>query len=118
MNEKTWLRLGDQTAGNLRASQATYMLAVSALTATIVFGAANSDSAFLLTVAAIGTGLFGLLSFENSQQGFMALMKGMPESMASTEMGAAFRRTPFMVFRVANAVLVSLIAVAQILQVN
>jgi len=117
MNEKTWIKLGDQVAGNLRASQSTYMLAVAALTATIVFGA-NSDSAFLLTVAAVGIGLFGLLSFENSQQGFMALMKGMPESMASTEMGAAFKRTPFMVFRVANAVLVTLIAVAQILQAN
>ena len=118
MDEKTWIKLGDQTAGNLRASQSTYMLAVSALTATIVFGADGSDSGFLLTVAAIGIGLFGLLTFENSQQGFMALMKGMPDSMANTEMGAAFQRTPFMVFRVANAVLVSLIAVAQILQVN
>ena len=83
MNEETWIKLGDQTAGNLRSSQNTYMLAVSALTATIVFGA-NADASFLLTVAAIGVGLFGLLTFENSQQGFMALMKGMPASMAST----------------------------------
>ena len=44
MDEKTWIKLGDQTAGNLRASQSTYMLAVSALTATIVFGADGSDS--------------------------------------------------------------------------
>ena len=77
-----------------------------------------SDSSFLLTVSAIGVGLFGLLSFENSQQGFIALMKGMPGSMASTEMGAALKRTPFIVFRLANAVLVTLIAVAQIIQVN
>ena len=117
MNEKTWIRLGDQTAGNLRASQNTYMLAVSALTAIIVFGDL-SDSSFLLTVSAIGVGLFGLLTFENSQQGFMALMKGMPDSMANTEMGAAFKRTPFIVFRLANLVLVTLIAVAQIIQVN
>ena len=117
MNEKTWIKLGDQTAGNLRASQNTYMLAVSALTAIIVFGDL-SDSSFLLTVSAIGVGLFGLLTFENSQQGFMALMKGMPDSMAGTEMGAAFKRTPFIVFRLANAVLVTLIAVAQIIQVN
>ena len=117
MNEETWIKLGDQTAGNLRSSQITYMLAVAALTATIVFGA-DSDASFLLTVAAIGVGLFGLLTFENSQQGFMALMKGMPASMASTEMGAAFQRTPFMVFRLANAVLVALIAGAQIMQVN
>ena len=117
MNEKTWIKLGDQTAGNLRASQNTYMLAVSALTAIIVFGDL-SDSSFLLTVSAIGVGLFGLLTFENSQQGFMALMKGMPDSMAGTEMGAAFKRTPFIVFRLANLVLVTLIAVAQIIQVN
>ena len=117
MNEKTWIKLGDQTAGNLRASQNTYMLAVSALTAIIVFGDL-SDSSFLLTVSAIGVGLFGLLTFENSQQSFMALMKGMPDSMASTEMGAAFKRTPFIVFRLANLVLVTLIAVAQIIQVN
>ena len=117
MNEKTWIKLGDQAAGNLRASQNTYMLAVSALTAIIVFGDL-SDSSFLLTVSAIGVGLFGLLTFENSQQGFMALMKGMPDSMAGTEMGAAFKRTPFIVFRLSNAVLVTLIAVAQIIQVN
>ncbi|HAB58939.1 MAG: hypothetical protein CL433_12225 [Acidimicrobiaceae bacterium] len=119
MDEKNWIKLGDQTAGNLRASQNTYMLAVSALTAIIVFaGDAISDSSFLLTVSAIGVGLFGLLTFENSQQGFMALMKGMPGSMADTEMGAAFKRTPFIVFRLSNAVLVTLIAVAQIIQVN
>jgi len=112
-----WIKLGDQTAGNLRASQNTYMLAVSALTAIIVFGDL-SDSSFLLTVSAIGVGLFGLLTFENSQQGFMALMKGMPDSMANTEMGAALKRTPFIVFRLANLVLVTLIAVAQIIQVN
>ena len=117
MNEKTWIKLGEQTAGNLRASQNTYMLAVSALTAIIVFGDL-SDSSFLLTVSAIGVGLFGLLTFENSQQGFMALMKGMPDSMANTEMGAAFKRTPFIVLRLANLVLVTLIAVAQIIQVN
>ncbi|NDH11367.1 MAG: hypothetical protein EBY44_06495 [Actinobacteria bacterium] len=117
MNEKTWIKLGDQTAGNLRASQNTYMLAVSALTAIIVFGDL-SDSSFLLTVSAIGVGLFGLLTFENSQQGFMALMKGMPDSMAGTEMGEAFKRTPFIVFRLSNLVLVTLIAVAQIIQVN
>ena len=117
MNEKTWIKLGDQTAGNLRASQNTYMLAVSALTAIIVFGDL-SDSSFLLTVSAIGVGLFGLLTFENSQQSFMALMKGMPDSMAATEMGAAFKRTPFIVFRLSNLVLVTLIAVAQIIQVN
>jgi hypothetical protein len=117
MNEETWIKLGDQTSGNLRSSQHTYMLAVTALTAVIVFGP-HPDATFLLTVAAIGTGLFGLLTFENSQQGFMALMKGMPDSMAGTEMGAAFKRTPFMVFRLANAVLASLIAIAQIIQVN
>jgi hypothetical protein len=117
VNEKTWIKLGDQTAGNLRASQNTYMLAVSALTAIIVFGDL-SDSSFLLTVSAIGVGLFGLLTFENSQQGFMALMKGMPDSMAGTEMGEAFKRTPFIVFRLSNLVLVTLIAVAQIIQVN
>jgi len=117
VNEKTWIKLGDQTAGNLRASQNTYMLAVSALTAIIVFGDL-SDSSFLLTVSAIGVGLFGLLTFENSQQSFMALMKGMPDSMAGTEMGAAFKRTPFIVFRLSNLVLVTLIAVAQIIQVN
>ena len=117
MNEETWIKLGDQTSGNLRSSQHTYMLAVTALTAVIVFGS-NPDATFLLTVAAVGTGLFGLLTFENSQQGFMALMKGMPDSMAGTEMGAAFKRTPFMVFRLANAILVSLIAIAQIIQVN
>ena len=117
MNEKTWIKLGDQAAGNLRASQNTYMLAVSALTAIIVFGDL-SDSSFLLTVSAIGVGLFGLLTFENSQQGFMALMKGMPDSMANTEMGEAFKRSPFIVFRLSNLVLVTLIAVAQIIQVN
>ena len=120
MDEKNWIRLGDQTAGNLRASQSTYMLAVSALTAIIVFaGDALSGLDFLVDGFGDWGRAFGLLSFENfSQQGFIALMKGMPGSMASTEMGAALKRTPFIVFRLANAVLVTLIAVAQIIQVN
>lgn len=104
-------------AGNLRASQATYMLASAALTAIIVFSSAG-DYSFLLTVTAVGIGLFGLLTFENSQQGFMAIVKAMPESVGQTSMGEALRKTPFVVFRLANSVLVTLIAIAQIVEIN
>ena len=116
MHTKTWLRLGDQTAGNFRASTQTYMLALAALTATIVFSP-QGEYQFLLIVMSIGLGIFGLLSFENAQQGFISLMKAMPEDVANTEAGEALRRTPFALFRAANAVLVTLIVIAQIVSI-
>ena len=118
MGKKTWLRIGDQVAGNLRSSQATYLLSVVILTAIITVGDINPDSDFLLTVSAIGLGLFGLLTFENSQQGFIGLMKSMPEDVRSSEIGKTYAKTPYNLFRATNAILVVLIAVAQIIQVN
>ncbi|MGY9084124.1 MAG: hypothetical protein ACKVK3_16085 [Acidimicrobiales bacterium] len=117
MQETTWTALGDQTAANQRGNQLTYMIANAALTATVVFGDA-ADYAFLLVVSAIGIGLFGILSFENAQQSFMGLMKGMPASVEATPMGEAAKKTPFSLFRVANTVICALIAIAQVVAIT
>jgi len=116
MQDTMWSDLGDQTAANLRGNQLTYMIANSALTATVVFGDA-SNYTFLLVVSAIGVGLFGVLSFEHSQQSFMGLVKSMPASVEATPMGEATKKTPFTLFRVANTVLCGLIAIAQIVAI-
>ncbi|MGK0225465.1 MAG: hypothetical protein ACKVIQ_01360 [Acidimicrobiales bacterium] len=116
MQDTMWSDLGDQTAANQRGNQLTYMIANSALTATVVFGDA-SNYTFLLVVSAIGVGLFGVLSFENSQQSFMGLVKSMPASVEATPMGEATKKTPFTLFRVANTALCGLIAIAQIVAI-
>ena len=117
MQETMWSDLGDQAAANQRGNTLTYMVANAALTATVVFGEA-ADYSFLLIVSAIGVGLFGILSFENSQQSFMGLVKGMPPSVAATPMGEAAKKTPFTLFRMANTVICGLIAIAQIIAVT
>ena len=70
MNESTYLELGKQISDRLRSSQLTYFVAVSAITAIIVFGRGD-DVNLLLTISAIGIGLFGLLSFDAAQQAYI-----------------------------------------------
>ena len=62
MNETTYLELGRQISDRLRSSQLAYFITFSALTATIVFGRGD-DVNLLLTIAAIGIAVFGILLF-------------------------------------------------------
>ena len=90
MNESAWLKMSRQNSDQMSKSQMTYFLSMSALTATIVFSTAG-DFALLLTVAAVGTALFGILSFDAAQQGAITMSKSMPESIAATPIGEAIR---------------------------
>ena len=107
MNESTYLELGKQISDRLRSSQLTYFVAVSAITAVIVFGRGD-DVNLLLTISAIGIGLFGILS----------LNKSMPEDMAATPIGEATKNpAQFQFYRVTNAVFTALITVVHVITI-
>ncbi len=117
MNEQTYLTLGGQISDRLRSSQLAYFLSLSALTATIVFNS-NGDVSLLLTLAAIGLALFGILSFDNAQQSYIMLNKSMPDSISSTEIGKAVSNPAmFNFYRATNAIFTALIAVIQIVTI-
>lgn len=117
MNESTYLELGRQISDRLRSSQLAYFITFSALTATIVFGR-GGDVNLLLTIASIGTAVFGILSFDASQQSFIMLNKSMPESMAATPLGAANKNpAQFQFYRATNAIFTAALAVIQIITI-
>ena len=117
MNETTYLELGKQISDRLRSSQLAYFITFSALTATIVFGRGD-DVNLLLTIAAIGIGVFGILSFDAAQQSFIMLNKSMPQSMEGTPIGEATKNpAQFQFYRVTNAVFTALLVVIQIITI-
>ncbi|MGC6476835.1 MAG: hypothetical protein ACON36_00935 [Ilumatobacteraceae bacterium] len=117
MNESTYLELGKQISDRLRSSQLAYFISFSALTAIIVFGRGD-DVNLLLTIAAIGIGVFGILSFDASQQAFIQLNKSMPQSMEGTPIGEATKNpAQFQFYRVTNAVFTALLAVIHIITI-
>ena len=117
MNETTYLELGKQISDRLRSSQLAYFITFSALTAIIVFGRGD-DVNLLLTIAAIGTGVFGILSFDAAQQSFIMLNKSMPQSMEGTPIGEATKNpAQFQFYRVTNAVFTALLVVIQIITI-
>ena len=117
MNESTYLELGRQISDRLRSSQLAYFITFSALTATIVFGR-GGDVNLLLTIASIGIAVFGILSFDASQQSFIMLNKSMPESMAATPLGAANKNpAQFQFYRATNAIFTAALAVIQIITI-
>jgi len=117
MNESTYLELGRQISDRLRSSQLTYFIAVSAITAVIVFGRGD-DVNLLLTISAIGIGLFGILSFDAAQQAYIMLNKSMPEGMAATPIGEATKNpAQFQFYRATNAIFTALIAVIHVITI-
>jgi glucan phosphoethanolaminetransferase (alkaline phosphatase superfamily) len=117
MNESTYLELGKQISDRLRSSQLAYFITFSALTAIIVFGRGD-DVNLLLTIAAIGIGVFGILSFDAAQQSFIMLNKSMPQSMEGTPIGEATKNpAQFQFYRVTNAVFTALLVVIQIITI-
>ena len=118
MTEAAWLELGRQMSDRMRTNQLTYFIASSALTATIVFSTA-SDFALMLTVTAIGIGLFGILSFDAAQQGWIKMSESMPESVANSPVGASIAPVgQYNFYRATNALFTALIAVVQIIAIN
>ena len=117
MNESTYMELGRQISDRLRSSQLTYFIAVSAITAVIVFGRGD-DVNLLLTIAAIGLGVFGILSFDAAQQSFIMLNKSMPQSMEGTPIGEATKNeAQFQFYRATNAIFTAALAVIQIITI-
>jgi len=117
MNETTYLELGKQISDRLRSSQLAYFITFSALTATIVFGRGD-DVNLLLTIAAIGLGVFGILSFDAAQQSFIMLNKSMPQSMEGTPIGEATKNpAQFQFYRITNAVFTAVLVVIQIITI-
>ena len=118
MNEAAWLEMGRQMSDRQRTNQLTYFIAVTALTATIVFSDAG-DFALLLTISAIGTALWGILSFDAAQQGWIKMSESMPESVASSPVGASIASVgQYNFYRATNALFTALIAVVQIIAIN
>ena len=118
MNESAWLKMSRQNSDQMSKSQMTYFLSMSALTATIVFSTAG-DFALLLTVAAVGTALFGILSFDAAQQGAITMSKSMPESIAATPIGEAIREVnKYQLYSATNALFTAGIAAVQIIAIN
>ena len=118
MNESTWMEMSGQNSTRQSWSQLTYFISSFALTATIVFGE-HGDYALLLTVAAVGVGLFGILSFDAAQQGWIQMAKAMPDSIASTEVGKAASQTgQYNFYRATNALVTAIISAAQIIAIN
>ena len=117
MNESTYLELGKQISDRLRSSQLAYFITFSALTAIIVFGRGD-DVNLLLTIAEIGIGVFGILSFDAAQQSFIMLNKSMPQSMEGTPIGEATKNpAQFQFYRATNAVFTALLVVIQIITI-
>ena len=117
MNESTYMELGRQISDRLRSSQLTYFVAVSAITAVIVFGRGD-DVNLLLTISAIGIGLFGMLSFDAAQQSYILLNESMPESVAGTPIGEATKNpAQFQFYRVTNAIFTAAILVLHVITI-
>ena len=118
MDESTWMEMSGQNSTRQSWSQLTYFISVFALTATIVFDG-TGDYALLLTVAAVGVGLFGILSFDAAQQGWMQMAESMPDSIASTAVGKAASQTgQYNFYRATNALFTAIISAAQIIAIN
>lgn len=117
MNESTWIELGNQNSERMSRSQLTYFISMSALTATIVFS--GSGFALLLSVAAVGIALYGILSFDAAQQANIQMSQSMPESVASTPVGEAIGQVnQYQFYRATNALFTAGIAAIQIIAIN
>ena len=70
------------------------------------------------TIAAIGLGVFGILSFDAAQQSFIMLNKSMPQSMEGTPIGEATKNpAQFQFYRITNAVFTAVLVVIQIITI-
>ena len=64
-------------------------------------------------------GLFGILSFDAAQQGWIQMAESMPNSIASTAVGKASSNTgTYNFYRATNALFTAVIAAAQIIAIN
>ena len=112
MNSETFVGMSESNAASVRMNGFTYMLASTALLAIIAFADASAIQ-FPLTMSVIGVGLYGLLTFDFGMQTAMGLRDSMRE-IASSKAGQDAQKAPFGMYRVLNAVVLILIAVAQI----
>ena len=113
MNSETFVGMSESNAASVRMNGFTYMLASTALLAIIAFADASAIQ-FPLTMGVIGTGLYGMLTFDFGMQTAMGLRDSMPDEIASTKAGQDAQKAPFAMYRVLNAVILILIAIAQI----
>ena len=113
MNSETFVGMSESNAASIRMNGFTYMLASTALLAIIAFADVNAIQ-FPLTMGVIGTVLYGMLTFDLGMQTAMGLRDSMPDEIASTKAGQDAQKAPFAMYRVLNAVILILIAVAQI----
>ena len=113
MNSETFVGMSESNAASVRMNGFTYTLASTALLAIIAFADASAIQ-FPLTMSVIGVGLYGLLTFDFGMQTAMGLRDSMPDEIASSKAGQDAQKAPFGVYRVLNAVVLILIAVAQI----
>ena len=113
MNSETFVGMSESNAASIRMNGFTYTLASTALLAIIAFADVNAIQ-FPLTMGVIGVGLYGLLTFDFRMQTAMGLRDSMPEEIASSKAGQDAQKAPFAIYRVLNAVVLILIAVAQI----
>lgn len=120
MNEKTWTRMLDTRTSDGRAMMMPYVVAVSAVLALIVFGdVANQDSSVKLAVAAFAVlgSLWTIMWWDGVVSDVSKLAEDQPESVKGSNIGGSFDNTPFAAMRVINAVVISLIGLAQVLAI-
>ena len=72
MNSETFVGMSESNAASIRMNGFTYMLASTALLAIIAFADVNAIQ-FPLTMGVIGTGLYGMLTFDFGMQTAMGL---------------------------------------------
>lgn len=113
MNSETFVGMSESNAASIRMNGFTYTLASTALLAIIAFADVNAIQ-FPLTMGVIGVGLYGLLTFDFGMQTAMGLRDSMPDEIASSKAGQDAQKAPFAIYRALNAVILILIAVAQI----
>jgi len=113
VNSETFVGMSESNAASIRMNGFTYTLASTALLAIIAFADVNAIQ-FPLTMGVIGVGLYGLLTFDFGMQTAMGLRDSMPDEIASSKAGQDAQKAPFAIYRALNAVILILIAVAQI----
>jgi uncharacterized integral membrane protein len=113
MNSETFVAMSESNTASIRVNEITYMFAATALLAIMVFGD-TGDFQFPLTMGVIGAALCGMLTFDFDMQTATSLRDSMPEKVASSKADEGYSKAPFTIYRLVNAAVLTLIAVAQI----
>ena len=113
MNSETFVAMSESNTASIRVNWITYMFAATALLAIMVFGD-TGDFQFPLTMGLIGAALYGMFTFDFDMQTATSLRDSMPEEVASSKAEEGYSKAPFTIYRLVNAAVLTLIAVAQI----